>query len=409
MIVTSFPYLLIQIPGLFVVSDSSTYEASFEEPFAIVAFVLCMGFLGGYLYFQYQSSLEPDESNSVENYRLTLMKEAIAQGKITLLGLMTAEFKQHPPVPGSPRASYQSQGSFMGPITTETTPLNTGKVSDAAMDRLKVLLRPFFNKYDRDGSGSLDLEEVGALFKDLGETTPVKDLKELFNKMDTDKSGSIDYDEFVLGTAEYVISRGLKSEQIPVLPEIHQDDGEGKQDDEEEQEEIPEDLANLSPEEQQFNIKLRAFYMMAIGTVLVLIVSDPMVDVLTEIGARINVSSFYVAFVLAPIASNASEVIASYNYAQKKTSTSIAVSISALQGACVLNNTFVLGVFLLLIFSQGLYWEYFAETLTILTVQVIVALYSFKKTHTVFDGFCILALYPASIFLVYLLEFVGWN
>jgi Ca2+/Na+ antiporter len=228
--------------------------------------------------------------------------------------------------------------------------------------------------------------------------------------MDKDGSGTIDYDEFVLGTAEYVISRGLTSEIDPNLPEIHRQESNAViPDEEEEKEEIPEDLADLSPEEQQYSIKLRSFYMMAIGTIIVLIVSDPMVDVLTEIGDRINVSSFYVAFVLAPIASNASEVIASYNYAAKKTSSSIAVSISALQGACVLNNTFVLGVFLLLIFSQGLYWEYFAETLSILTVQVIVALYSFKKTHTVFDGFMILSLYPASICLVYLLEFVGWN
>ena len=53
---------------------------------------------------------------------------------------------------------------------------------------------------------------------------------------------------------------------------------------------------------------------MAAGTALVLLLSDPMCDVLAELGTRTGIPSFYVAFVLAPLASNASEVVASYSY-----------------------------------------------------------------------------------------------
>ena len=49
--------------------------------------------------------------------------------------------------------------------------------------------------------------------------------------------------------------------------------------------------------------------MMSIGTVLVLVFSDPAVNVLAEIGKRINVSAFYISFILAPLASNASELV----------------------------------------------------------------------------------------------------
>jgi Ca2+/Na+ antiporter len=68
--------------------------------------------------------------------------------------------------------------------------------------------------------------------------------------------------------------------------------------------------------------------------------------------------------VLAPIASNASEIIASYSYAQKKTVASMAISLAALQGACCMNNTFVLGIFMLLVYLQDLSWEFFAETVS---------------------------------------------
>ena len=76
------------------------------------------------------------------------------------------------------------------------------------------------------------------------------------------------------------------------------------------------------------------------------------------------------AFVLAPFASNGSELVAAYNYAVKKTTKSISISLTTLEGAACMNNTFGLGIFMILIYFQGLAWEYLAETLSILFVQV---------------------------------------
>lgn len=48
---------------------------------------------------------------------------------------------------------------------------------------------------------------------------------------------------------------------------------------------------------------------MGLGTATVLLFSDPMVDVLSELGAVLGIAPFYVSFVLAPLASNASELL----------------------------------------------------------------------------------------------------
>lgn len=56
-----------------------------------------------------------------------------------------------------------------------------------------------------------------------------------------------------------------------------------------------------------------------------------MVDVLGVLGDRTGISSFYISFVLAPLASNASELIAAFNYSLKKTSRTIVISFAALQ------------------------------------------------------------------------------
>lgn len=101
---------------------------------------------------------------------------------------------------------------------------------------------------------------------------------------------------------------------------------------EEERDEVPDDLSHLAPEEQQRRIKYRAAFMLGLGTLLVVLISDPMVSVLSEVGKRTGISPFYISFIFAPLASNASEVIASYKYALKKTSQSITISMSALEG-----------------------------------------------------------------------------
>ena len=176
-----------------------------------------------------------------------------------------------------------------------------------------------------------------------------------------------------------------------------------------EREEIPEDIQSLPPDQQQSAIINRTVLQMGMGTALVLLLSDPTVDVLNEIGVRLEINPFYVAFVLAPLASNASEVIASYSYSKKKTATSMTMALSALEGAAIMNNTFVFGIFTLLVYTQGLAWEFFAETLSILIVQVLMGVMALKKTHTLIDAFLILLIFPLSLVFVALLESIGWD
>jgi len=149
--------------------------------------------------------------------------------------------------------------------------------------------------------------------------------------------------------------------------------------------------------------------MMGLGTIITLLFSDPMVDVMSELGNRMTIPPFYVAFVLAPVASNASELIASINYAKKKTKKTITISLSTLEGAATMNNSFCLGLFLILIVGRNLVWEFSAETISILLVEVGLFAMSFKKTYNLIDAAIILAFYPISLFLVAMIEYGGLN
>jgi len=173
-------------------------------------------------------------------------------------------------------------------------------------------------------------------------------------------------------------------------------------DDSDWEEEEEEDF--VSGPEQIAALKKKAFWMLASGTLLVVAFSDPMVGVMTEIGKRTGIPLFYLSFVLAPVASNASEVVAAYDQAVKKTQAGITSAIMTLQGAAVMNNTFCLGIFLALVYKKGLIWEYSAESIAMVGAQVIVGLFGLRKTMSLLDACCILMVYPLTLVLVWVLE-----
>jgi hypothetical protein len=64
---------------------------------------------------------------------------------------------------------------------------------------------------------------------------------------------------------------------------------------------------------------------------------------------------------------------------------------------------------MMLVATQDLSWEFFAETLTILLVQFVMAYFAFKAMHTMLDACLILSLYPLSLACVYVLQAYGWD
>merc|ERR1711948_103925 len=111
-----------------------------------------------------------------------------------------------------------------------------------------------------------------------------------------------------------------------------------------------------------------------------------------EWGTRLGISPFYVSFVLAPFASNASELLSAYNYAVKKTEKNLTTSLSTLIGAACMNNTFVLAIFLALVYVQGLAWQFTAETFAMVLIQWIIGIIAItSKTQTVVTAIIILA------------------
>jgi Ca2+/Na+ antiporter len=345
LLATMLPYLIIQGPAFGYhcgKKDDPECHGAGEKYWALGGLVVCMLMFIGYLWDQVRQSQSQAMRDRIDEVR----KSAIHNSVMSLTGVFAAAGVE----------SFTSGSSD-----------STALLADARKHkRLRRVLKSFFRKYDRDSNGFIDASELRSLLLDLHENPSPAEFATLMAEMDTDNSGSIDFEEFFEAMVKAVIqhsrisqghggggailsggggsrahagSGGERVELESINSAPHADHlaaagGEGgeDEDDEEEEEEVPEDLAHLSPEQQQRRIKIRSAWMMTVGTLLVLLFSDAAVDVLAEFGKRIHVPAFYVSFVLAPLASNASELLASANYAAKKTKKTISISFVSAAG-----------------------------------------------------------------------------
>jgi len=396
MALTTIPYFLIQIPALFMHGSVSEVAAG-EHWWSLAALILCL--IGLVIYMRIQ--LKFSNQGQDKDKRIAIAKKTLQAGKMSLRGIIKSTIK-------SIESKNLDSGSDYGATDSSTVPPEIKSV-------LKGLLLDAFKAYDYDKNGSLERSEIRVFLKDFHENIDEDDITDILNKVDNNNDDLISLDEFVVLCYHLIVYEDDGNKKDTDI--IDADFGESmkqqvfsSEDDlEDEVEEIPEDFCNLSPEKQQTAIKLRAFKMLAVGTIMVVYFSDPMVEVMEEIAVKANIQPFYVSFVLAPLASNSSEVLASIFYAKKKTRKTMTVSLSALEGAACMNNTFCLCIFMGLIYFRGLAWQYTAETSSIVIVQFIVAYLVQNDTMTTGVALGILSIFPLSLVFVAGLKYIGFD
>ena len=90
------------------------------------------------------------------------------------------------PIPGSPDAAKTAGGA---------SPTPGGGLAEASSMPVDMqVARTTFNKFDSDGSGTINTSELGGALKTMG--INIKDYEGVVEKFDTDKSGTLEFDEF---------------------------------------------------------------------------------------------------------------------------------------------------------------------------------------------------------------------
>lgn len=415
MLGTATTFLLIQGPALQFDNKSIAVESRSEEQteahmehaWAILGLFMCCAWFLAYL----ETSLKDHASDDVlQGVLVNKTVDAIKGGIVTIRGLMSSIDKN------TWAALYKTSCG-------ELDEALVGRKAGAELGHLRNALAYFFSYYDASGDGTISYDEFRMLITDLNENLDEETQRKIFSETDKDHNDNLDFKEFLDLIIKFsnkpIKTNKMKAATLPKKPrhpttmlppsspESNSDDAKD-QEQEADAEEMPEDLADLSPQEQQRRLTTRAFTKLFVGTVLVLIFTDPMCDLLTVMADKLGISSFYVSFVLAPLAANASELLASLKLASKKTKASIDMALCTLEGAAIMNNTFCLGIFMVLIICHDLMWKFTAETLTILFVELMVFLSVYLcKKQTLLTATFVILLYPLSLGFTVLLEWAG--
>lgn len=393
MFMTTIPFWVIQVPAFMLDNDTipiAEQKAS-ERPYAVGGAILCLVFFAYYMVKMFMDATK--EGSTVQQQIVQMTVEGIQNGQMTLRGAMH-DFREATIHELEPKAGAAGiNQNLIG---------KSSKAEDTVKHMCKVL-EPFFKQYDRNGDNQINIYEFKSLMTDLRENVSETKTKAIFDAADMDKSGGINFEEFVACIMAFALDPMQKDDDTStgVVGDVEAGPGQ----DDEEEEDMPPDLADLSPAEQQAAIKKRACSKMFFGSVLVLFFSDPMCDLLGTMGDKAGIPKFYVSFLIAPLASNASELVSAMKLAAKKTQNSMKESLSTLCGAAIMNNTFCLFIFFVCFVWKDLVWQFSAETISICLIQYIVgSIAMFKNVHTLFDGLTILACYPAGMGIVFVLK-----
>lgn len=225
-----------------------------------------------------------------------------------------------------------------------------------------------FKQFDADGSGLLDAAELSAALSHLGLKVDRIGLNELMSTIDVGHEadgdagagdGKVSLNEFKAAVSLWVscgqssegvqksalhshfhktqlaeTEAGLLSpdhhghaaaakESTPLKASIQHSSAvdvaaaaDGENDCEEAEEE---QMYHLS----DFELNMEAGILLLVGTIIVALFTDPMCDCLAHAGTRLDISPFYLSFVVVPVISNASELMAGLMFAKKKTNESI--------------------------------------------------------------------------------------
>lgn len=171
------------------------------------------------------------------------------------------------------------------------------------------------------------------------------------------------------------------------------------------------DEEDVTEVDNRKKIYLKAVMLMLGGAIIAGIFADPLVDAVDNFSDATSIPSFFISFIIMPLATNSSEGVSALIFASRKKKRTASLTYSEIYGAVTMNNTLCLGVFLAIIYIRGLDWDFSAEVLVIVLVVLVMGLLgSFRTTFPLWMSFFAFLFYPLTLAIVYVLDYVlGWS
>ncbi|XP_050381579.1 sodium/calcium exchanger NCL-like [Argentina anserina] len=281
----------------------------------------------------------------------------------------------------------------------------------------KVVIEKLFRTLDLNSDGYLNTTDlrsliIGIEFDDGTDINIDEAASLVMRDFDTTLDSKIDIDEFFKGISRWInkAKRAAMMDRGNVLLSMKLLDDFDKHTMEEQDryrdpiDEIVEDVKDARWHAS------KAVLMLLLGTIIAAIVADPLVDAVDNFSTATSIPTFFVSFVILPFVSS-SEIVSTLIFVSRKKQRTASLAYSEIYGSVTMSNILSLAVFLALVYIRNLTWSFSAEVLVIIIVCVLMGVAaSLRTTFPVWMCFGAVLLYPLSLLLVYILEYVfGWS
>ncbi|PWA81966.1 sodium/calcium exchanger family protein / calcium-binding EF hand family protein [Artemisia annua] len=294
-----------------------------------------------------------------------------------------------------------------------------GRLMDGAGKPNNDVLKKLFESIDTNVDGHLSHSELRALVVgmrlyeiNLNEDDAVN---KVMRDFDTSDNNEVDFEEFAEGIKNWLEeAKGSKIDPHIAGPDtlkyIHDYYEETKK----EHALLGDDVGDDEEEDgvdDPRRTTIKAVLFLILGTIIAAVFADPLVDAVGSFSTATGIPSFFISFIALPLATNSSEAVSAIIFASRKKRRSASLTFSELYGAVTMNNILCLSVFLALVYVRGLTWDFSSEVLVILIVCIVMGVFgSLRTTFPLWTSFIAFALYPFSLALVYVLDYVfGWS
>ncbi|OIT00325.1 PREDICTED: uncharacterized protein LOC109228864 [Nicotiana attenuata] len=279
------------------------------------------------------------------------------------------------------------------------------------------VIEKLFNAIDENGDGYLSHSELRALVVGISLEEINLDENDAIAKVlkdfDTSSDEKLDLKEFIAGVEKWLYearssngsSREAGPDTMKYLDDFH------------EQTRMEHSLLGDTSDEvvegveNPRKVAIKAALLLLLGTIIAAGFADPLVDAVNNFSSATSIPTFFISFIALPLATNSSEAVSAIIFASRKNKRSASLTFSELYGAVTMNNLLCLSVFLAIVYIRGLTWNFSSEVLVILIVCIVMGvLGSIRTTFPLWTCSIAFLLYPLSLVLVYVLDYVfGWS
>ncbi|XP_024466782.2 sodium/calcium exchanger NCL2 isoform X1 [Populus trichocarpa] len=261
-------------------------------------------------------------------------------------------------------------------------------------------IRRLFEEIDRDADNCISKDELKELMKkiEIGKISWDVDeaAEKIMEALDTSGDQMIDEKEFAEGIVSWLINT---SENVTPVSSRSQDDNNRR---------TWEEVDKLLKDEKTNAVDksswawFKAIMSMVLGVAILSVLAEPLIHSVQNFSEDAGIPSFFVSFVLVPLATNARAATSAITTACRKKSITTSLTFSEIYGGVFMNNVLGCSVLLFLVYARGLTWEFSAEVLVVLITCAIMSLVvSFHSDFPLWTSFMAFLLYPFSLLLAY--------